>query len=328
MNMGNASLEDIRLALLGAQKIMVTSHLRPDGDAIGSLLGMGLALENAGKNVQMVLVDGVPANYRFLAGSDKIKHKSEGEYDLVVVLDCSDLQRVAGVLDESRQPDLNIDHHITNHEFARLNWVDHTAVATSEILYNLLRSLDFPILPVVANALLTGILADSIGFRTSNMTPAVLRAAANLMEEGADLPELYQLAILRRSYNAVRFWGYGLTNLHRQDGLVWAVLSMADRELAGYSGKDDADLVNMLSLINDAEIAIVFVEQPDGKVKISWRAINDHDVSILARQYHGGGHRAAAGAMIEGSLLEVATRIVDETYHYIVETSAKESIKN
>lgn len=325
--MGNASLEGIRLAIQGAQSILITSHQRPDGDAVGSVLGLGLSLEAAGKFVQMILVDGVPATYRFLSGSDKIKGKSEGEYDLSIVVDCSDLQRISGGLADSRQPDLSIDHHITHLEYARMNWVDPVAVATSEILANLLVGLDFPINPAVASALMTGILADTIGFRTSNMTSGVLRTAANLMEAGANLPELYQRSLLRRSYNSFRYWGYGLSNLHRKEGLVWVILSLNDRESAEYPGKDDADLVNMLSVINDAEIVMVFVEQPGGKVKISWRAIIDQDVSILAMRYNGGGHRAAAGAMMTGSLQDVASKVVEETYQYLVGAPVEKSIE-
>jgi len=316
--MGNVSVDEIRLAIRGAQRILITSHVRPDGDAVGSVLGLGLSLDAVGKQVQMILADGVPASYRFLSGSDKIKNKAEGEYDLSIVVDCSDLQRIGCVLVDPGNPDLSIDHHITNLEFARMNWIDPVAVATSEILANLIMELGLPIIPDVAQALMTGIIADTIGFRTSNMTPGVLHTAAYLMEAGADLPDLYQRALLRRSFNSMRFWGYGLSNLQRKEGLVWVILSLNDRESAGYPGKDDADLVNMLTVINDAEIAMVFVEQPGGQVKISWRALDDIDVSILAMRYNGGGHRAAAGAILTGTLQEITTMVVEETYQYLI----------
>jgi len=122
--MDNTPLDQARQALLAAQRILVTSHIRPDGDAIGSLLGLGLSLKEAGKQVQMILSDGVPAAFRFLEGSQQIRKKPEGDFDLSVVLDCSDFERSGSALNGHPTPDLNIDHHPTNLSFARINLIE------------------------------------------------------------------------------------------------------------------------------------------------------------------------------------------------------------
>ncbi len=299
--------------LLTARRILVASHIRPDGDAIGSLLGLGLSLQSAGKEVQMVLVDGVPSTFRTLAGSEQILHRPEGIFDFIVVVDCSELNRIGEILDNDRQPDVNIDHHITNQNFARLNMVETSAVATCEILAEILPKANLPITPPVAAALLTGIITDTLGFRTANMTPQALRIAAMLMEHGGDLYTLYNQNLVQRSYEATRYWGRGLINLEREDGIVWAKMTLADRQAVNYPGKDDADLINVLSSIVDAKISLVMVEQPNNRIKVSWRAQPGYNVAQVAVKFGGGGHAAAAGAEISGTLQEVSKSVLLET---------------
>jgi phosphoesterase RecJ-like protein len=165
-----------------------------------------------------------------------------------------------------------------------------------------------------ASALLTGLITDTLGFRTSNMTPQAFRQAAELMEKGANIPDLYYRALVSRSFKAARYWGKGLTNLERDGQMVWAVLSLKDRKAVKYHGNDDADLINMLSSIEKSPMALIFVEQRDGTVKVSWRARNKKwDVANGAAKFGGGGHRAAAGATIEGSLEEIELRVLHVT---------------
>jgi len=311
--MNKALSREIGRKLAEAQRILVVSHIRPDGDAIGSLLGMGLSLLESGRETQMILEDGVPATLRHLTGSDKIVRQAEGVFDLTVVVDCSDMERAGKVLDGRGQPDINIDHHITNLSFATLNLVDEEAVATSEILAQNLPEWGFPLPQGSVDALLTGILTDTIGFRTSNMRARTLRIAADLMDAGGNLPELYWKALLQKSFNAVRLWGSGLSNLQREGKIVWTTLTLADRKKAEYPGWDDADLINLLSYLNEAEIAVVFNEQSKKKVKVSWRAQSDKDVSQVALRFGGGGHKAAAGAEVPGTLDEVQKRVLAAT---------------
>jgi phosphoesterase RecJ-like protein len=311
MEVSNIDLA-ISQRLKTANKILVVSHVRPDGDAIGSLLALGLALEHAGKNVSMVLADGVPANFKYLSGSRKVTHKVAGEFDLIAVVDCSDQKRVGPVLD-GYHPDICIDHHLTNENYATINLVDADAVATASILAERLPAWGYQITPDIANALLTGLVSDTLGFRTSNITPQSLRQAAGLMEKGADLPRLYHHALVARSFEAARYWGTGLYRLQREHRLIWTSLTLVDRKVVNYPGRDDADLVNVLSAIEDTDIAVIFVEQKDRIVKISWRSQPGFDVSKIAFNFGGGGHAAAAGAEISGTLEEVQAKVLQAT---------------
>jgi phosphoesterase RecJ-like protein len=304
----------IKQRLEAAQSVLVVSHVRPDGDAIGSLLGMGLALQDAGKTVQMVLTDGVGASLRHLEGTEQIRRHPEGPVDTFITVDCADFKRVGKGMEAYGPPDLNIDHHITNENFGKLNLIEAGEVATAAILTDHLPRWGFTITKPIAAALLTGIITDTLGFRTPNTTPESLRQAALLMETGADMPELYMRGLVRRSFSAARYWGAGLSNLERTKGLVWSTLRLEDREKAGYTGNDDADLINVVSSLEEAHVGMIFVEQADHHVKVSWRAlVPGFDVSPVARHFNGGGHAAAAGADIPGKLSEVQPEVLRVT---------------
>ncbi len=297
-----------------AESILITGHIRPDGDAVGSILGLGLVLLEAGKKVQMVLPDGMPSVFRHLEGSELVKTELEGEIDTFITVDCADFKRVHENLQPLGTPALNIDHHITNEKYAELNLVESDSVSTTSILTAHIPAWGLRITKAAAGALLTGLITDTLGFRTSNMNPTALRQAAELMELGLDLPSLYYQAQISRSFKAARYWGAGLETLERDGKMAWAVLTMADRQAVGYHGNDDADLINVLSAIEECPIALIFVEQPHGKVKVSWRARGESwDVAQLAVSFGGGGHRAAAGVTLTGSLDEVKHRVLSAT---------------
>jgi bifunctional oligoribonuclease and PAP phosphatase NrnA len=312
--MADQLTEAIKSRLEAAHSILIASHVRPDGDAIGSLLGLGLALENAGKSIQMVLADGVSSSFRHLEGADRIKSAIEGAYDTFITVDCADFRRTGRPFQSLSQPDINIDHHITNERFGKLNLVEGQEVATSAILTNYLPQWGLQITKAVAAALLTGIVTDTLGFRTSNVTPEAMRQTAALMDTGADMPDLYMRGLVRRSYAAARYWGAGLSKLDRKDGMVWGTLAIEDRKAAGYTGNDDADLINIISAIDGFKVGMIFVEQPHNRVKISWRALEPGiDVSPIATSFGGGGHAAAAGADVDGSLEQVKTMAIERT---------------
>lgn len=307
----------IRDRLRQAKKIMVAAHVRPDGDAVGSVLGLGLALEAAGKQVQMILADSVPKDFSFLEGSDRIKTKRSEKVDTVIVLDTADRGRAGRALDGIETVDINIDHHITNTNYADLNLIVE-AVSTTQILTDLISQLELPVTPGMNEALLAGLIADSQGFRTQNMEPNALRAAADLVEAGANLPEIYFKVLTRKSFKAARYWGAGLSHIQCQNGIVWTTLSLEDRKAADYPGRDDADLVNFLSRIDDANVAVLIIEQNKNKVKVSWRSKGGFDVTKVAGIFGGGGHVAAAGAMIEGKLEEVSRQVIVETQKTLI----------
>ncbi len=310
-------IDKIKNQIKQAKKVLVISHQRPDGDAIGSLLAVGLALINAGKIVQLVLKDGIPDNFRFLHGTELVITQPKGMVDYIIVVDSAELERIDIDLNGYNQPDLNIDHHKTNSDFAKINLVESDAVATAEILTKYLPVLGFPITKPIANALLTGIVTDTIGFRTTNVNPQVLRMIADLMEQGGDLAEIYYKTIVEQSLASARYWGAGLSKIQMEDGLVWTTLSLSERISAGYPSRDDADLVKVLSAIEGAKVAVILTEQSGGYVKISWRLCGseetDLDVSEIAQLFDGGGHKAAAGADVEGKLNEVLKKVLTQT---------------
>ncbi len=162
--------------------------------------------------------------------------------------------------------------------------------------------------------MLTGLITDTLGFRTLNMNPKAFRQAADLMEKGAYIPDLYYRALISRSFKAAQYWGKGLATLERDGQMVWAELRLKDRKAVEYHGNDDADLINILSSIKKSPVAIIFVELPKGMVKVSWRARGKKwDVAEVASEFGGGGHRAAAGATIEGLLEEIKDRVLRAT---------------
>lgn len=299
-----------------AETIGITSHIRPDGDAIGSVLGLGLALLNAGKQVEMVLKNGVSKTFRHLPGADLVQRSFKTSNDLYIAVDCSDMERTGGVL-EDRPFGIVIDHHITNKQFGQVNLVEPEAVATCAILAEHMPAWGLTIDEKIASALLTGIISDSLGFRTSNTSAASLRTAADLMDNGAQIHPLYNRALISRPFETVNYWGYGLTRLQRDGGLVWTALTLDDRLNAGYLEDDDADLTNILSSIEEAEIAVLFVEQKSGHVKVSWRAKPGLDVASIADSLGGGGHPAAAGVDLNGSLEEVKEIVLAKTRDHL-----------
>jgi len=304
----------IKDRIQAARRVLVTSHVRPDGDAIGSSLAMMLALLNVGKQVQLVLSDGIPVNFMHLPGAEMVRTKADGEFDLIMCLDCSDLQRVGDAMNGYRAPDIIVDHHVTTEPFGTLNLVDPKAVATASVLMRYMPAWGLTITAPIASNLITGLITDTLGFRTSNTTPESLRQAADLMELGVDLSTLYYRSLVQRTFVEVKYWGAGLSRLEKADGIIWATLTLADRKASGYSGKDDADLINIVSSIDDAEVAIMFVEQNADTTKVSWRALKPNvDVSRIALQFDGGGHMAASGAECYGSLADVRVRVLETT---------------
>jgi phosphoesterase RecJ-like protein len=313
-----SEIESLRNLLTSPGKVVILTHSRPDGDAIASLLSLCVCLDLAGYNVTGLLPDNVPRRYKYLPGLDLVTTHFPEDADLTIAVDCADEERI-GLPSNTRPPkvDVNIDHHSSNSYFASLNIVQPKAPSTTFVIYELLVALGFPIKSAVAELLLTGLVTDTIGFRTENVTPEVLRLAAELQESGAPLAEIQLRALNQKNIAAIRYWGYGLNRIVQKNGVVWTNLLIKDREESGYSGLDDADLVNILSVIEGTRIAVILIEQPGGKVKISWRSSSGINVSKIAERFGGGGHDAAAGALIEGDMDEVTQAVLDATFSVV-----------
>jgi len=312
--------EEIKKLLHDGKSFLIASHIRPDGDAIGSVLGFGLALRSIGKEVVIYLADGIPLNFQHLPESKSIVKTVDANihFDLIISLDSSDQERLGDSFSD-KQIDLQIDHHVTNINYAKINLIDPTAVATCAILAEFLPKWGFQISKEIATLLMTGILTDSIGFRTSNTTSKSLRLAANLMDSGANLPEIYHETLVGRSYQQVNYWGFGLQRLQKKGNIAWTSLTLADRKLADYNGNDDADLNTLLSSISECDVTILFVEQKNKHVKVSWRSKPGLDVSQIAFKFNGGGHISAAGADINGELSSIENLVLKETFSTLMQ---------
>ncbi len=304
----------IRSLFQNANSVLIASHIRPDGDALGSIFGLGNALLQAGKKVYMALSDGVPSNFHYLHAANLVKRSvpKDQKFDLTISLDISDLERSGGIFGE-REIILNIDHHITNTLFGKYNLNDPDSVATCALIAENLENWGLSINAETASLLMTGLITDTIGFRTSNMSSKAMRIAADLIDKGANLSEIYQQALTNKNFDQLVYWGYALKKIQRKDRLAWTTLTLRDRQEAGYNGNDDADLNSILSSIIDYDITVLFVEQKNGHVKVSWRGKSGFNVSDLAQSFGGGGHPAASGADIEGSLENVQMAVIDKT---------------
>lgn len=318
--MTTPSNKTIRSLFSDTNFVLIASHIRPDGDALGSLLGLGNALIESGKKVVMALSDGVPSNFHYLHGANLVKKSVPDDqfFDLTISLDVADVDRSGGIFGQ-REIILNIDHHITNPLFAKYNLNDPDSVATCALIAENLENWGLTINAETASLLMTGIITDTLGFRTSNMSAKAMRIAADLMDKGANLPEIYQQTLTNKNFDQLIYWGFALKKLERKNRLAWTTLKLADRKDAGYNGNDDADLNSILSAITDHDITILFVEQNNGHVKVSWRAKSGFNVSNLAISFGGGGHPAASGADLEGSLENVQDLVIEKTLELMKE---------
>jgi len=294
---------------------LLICHLSPDGDAIGSLTALGRALRQRGHDPILACVDPIPYRFDYLAGSESVVSEVNERFDAVISLDSSDTIRLghftqlAGFRDV---PLLNIDHHLTNLYFGDVNLVDTDASSAAEVVWQLLRYLDIPPDAEIATSLLTGIVTDTRGFRTSNVTPQVMEIALQLMKAGASLTYITQHALERRPTAAILLWKEALASMQTEEEnrIIWAQISQAMRRKSGYNGNGDAGLVSFLISADDMDAAAIFVEREDGQIEIGLRAMPGFDVAQVALQFGGGGHALAAGCNVPGPLDEARERIL------------------
>lgn len=297
-----------------AHRPLLVCHVAPDGDALGSLTGLHRALQQMDRSPIAACEDPIPSRFDYVPGVEAIVRDVIAPFDLVVALDCSDLRRM-GVFPElphfSEHPLINIDHHVTNVQFGDVNVVDATASSTAEVLLNLLDFMGIQLDDRLATSLLVGIVTDTRGFRTNNVTPRVLEAALRLMEAGASLPYVSQYGLDQRPMVAVRLWGDALSRLGFEDGIIWTSVPLEMRREIGYQGNGDAGLASFLVSADEADVSAVFVEQEDGSIDVGMRAVPGFDVAQFALRFGGGGHALAAGFGIDGPLEDARERVLD-----------------
>jgi bifunctional oligoribonuclease and PAP phosphatase NrnA len=298
--------------------ILCVSHVAPDGDAVGSLLGLGWMLRSMGKRPTLALPDPVPENFRFLPGADEIvgPQQVRSDYDLIVSVDLSSLDRMGSVYrpdDHGQIPLLVIDHHVTNTGFGHLNWVAPDCAAACQMLVYLADALDVALVGPLAACLLTGVVTDTLCFRTNNTNAHVLEAAMRLVRGGADLPSITAQTLNRMPYHVLKLWGRVLSRVRLEEGVIWVTISHREMGEAG-SGYEDGGLSGQLITVREADISASFTEKigENGQpaVECSFRAKPGFDVSAVAFSFGGGGHPPAAGCTLAGRLDEVSERVV------------------
>jgi phosphoesterase RecJ-like protein len=295
-------------AVHGRRRVLLFAHVYPDGDVLGSQLGLGLALRAAGRTVTFACAHPVPEPFHFLPGAADVQQwkASRNGFDLVVALDCPDPGRLGGLLEGARGPGaqvLNIDHHGDNRRYGDINWVDTGAAATGEMVYDVVEAVGLPLTTDVAVNLYTAIVTDTGSFRYSNTTPKTFRVAARLVELGVDPARVATTVYETREPGGLRLLGQILQGVETDaDGAVaWLVI---DRALAGSPDLPEAEeFVNYPRSVRTAKVAVLFRELPDG-VKVSLRAKGEVDVARIAAGLGGGGHPNAAGVIVRGSLAE------------------------
>lgn len=292
----------------GADRILIVTHIGPDGDAIGSMLGLARALEVAGKQVVTAVDGGVPADLQFIPGAENVHAALEGcEADLVIAVDCGDESRmglVGQVALRSGLPLINLDHHRTNTRFGVANLVDVTTVAAAEGVLDWLDVMGIAPDRVAAHCLLTGLVTDTLCFRTDSVTSETLGKAQRLMALGAPLSDIVQRTVLHRSAAGLRLWQVVLPTVRLEDHVIWAVITRELYEQADYLGEDDAGLVSMLAETDEAYISAVFKQKRDGAIEIGFRAVPGFDTAEIAVSLGGGGHVLASGATVRSEPLE------------------------
>jgi len=295
-----------------ARRVVAITHVAPDGDAIGSLLGLGRALRWLGKEYTLACADPVPRRFTYLPGSEAIVTGPRGEYDLVISLDCGDLERLGAAYDESLVglPIINIDHHVTNTHFGTVNWIDTRVASTAEMVLELVERLDVPLDSDMALCLLNGIVTDTRGFRIPNTPLRTMRAVLKLMEAGAQLPEITAHVFNQRPFSDICLWAKALNGVQLDGRIIWSQITRTMRQECALSEKGDAGLVNFLGTTAEADVAIVFIEEDDGRVKVEMRSVPGVDVSAVARDLGGGGHPQAAGCTLNSDLDEAREKVL------------------
>ncbi|MDD2200872.1 MAG: bifunctional oligoribonuclease/PAP phosphatase NrnA [Firmicutes bacterium] len=303
-------------AIWGARSILVTTHVVPDGDAIGSALAMKLALEKIGKSVCIGLSDPVPDFLRFLPGSCSICSAGcvEGPFDLALVLDCGSADRV-GQCDEavrSGKTVANVDHHATNTHFADINWVCTEAAATVEMVAAIIRGLGVEYDADIATCLFAGLSTDTGSFRYSNTSADTFRVAADLVDAGARPWEIAQSIYDTKPYGSLSALAEAILGIEFSCGGLIASMSISAKlmERHDITEGETEGFIGYARSIDGVEIAVALRELSDGTIRVGFRSKEKVDVAKVAAEFGGGGHVHASGCTMRGSLEEVKSKVL------------------
>lgn len=306
--------ETIREAVQQANHLVAITHTGPDGDAVASITAVAQALAQWDKQVTLLCDDKAPERFHYLAYATKIKRPPyRRPVDLILAVDCGDELRMGqafATLPTPYPPVINIDHHATNTNFGQINLVVDTAVSTTEILYDLFTAWGLTLDADLALCLLTGLVTDTLGFRTVGTNAKTLQIASTLMAAGADLPLVTTQGLSLKELSTVKLWRYGLDNMQFEDGLVWTTITHQQRKAAGHTGSSSNGLSNILADVNEAAMGVVMIELGDDSVRVGLRCRPPYNVGEVAQNLGGGGHPLAAGCTLPGPLAKAEQVVV------------------
>jgi bifunctional oligoribonuclease and PAP phosphatase NrnA len=292
-------------------RFLLTSHARPDGDAIGSALACCQILRALGKEAEVVLRDGVPRIYKPLPFADTViaAERVNGKYEAAIILECDSIQRtrLQGLEDRFL---ISIDHHVSGRPFANVNWIDPKAVASAEMVYRLAREAGVRISPEIATCLYTAVLTDTGSFMFEGTNEHTFSLARELVLAGADPVVCARNVYFGHSTAKMRLLGSALSNLHREGPLAWIWVTHEQMERAEAKEEDCEGLVNYALSIQDVEVAAFFRELPNGSFRVSLRSKGQLNVADVAIRFGGGGHKCASGCSLEGPLAAAVARVV------------------
>lgn len=315
----------------GPHYVLLISHVNPDGDAVGSLIGLGLALETLGHRIKLLTPTPPPPFVHNIPAIDRIQSFTDDQtlppdIDRIILVDTGDVRRIDRVWTEQREyllarPIAVIDHHVTNTGEGVVNYVDAKRASTCELIYELLRAWGFALTPSIATALLFGVITDTQSFRTSNTTPMTMRVAADLLEAGGD-----RAMIVHDVYHAMpvqtgKLLGYALLAMCNDDRIVWTHVSLDMQAATGADDDAAAEVTDYLSSLGGFQASALFKERPGGIVRVSLRSVPGVDVSAVVSQFGGGGHRQAAGCTIHGALADAETAVLQALRAALDETT-------
>lgn len=311
-------LNQIANAITASDNIAILPHMAADGDALGSTFALAMALSIMGKNVSVLLEEEIPYVYSFLAGNklSEVYTKMTRHYDAVVAIDCGDIGRLGYRKEvfDSAEMTANIDHHPTNTGFARYNYLDTDASASGEIIYKLIEILGQKIEKDIATCLYVAIATDTGCFRYSNTTPLTHIIAAELIKSGVDVADVSQKVFDSASYEKVRLIGEAIHSLELHENGKIAVMAVS-YDLVKKTGAKDEDcdgIINTARNIRGVEVAAMLRQWDNGEIKVNLRSNSLMDVSAIASNYSGGGHKKAAGYTTNGTLEEAKNKLLSD----------------
>jgi phosphoesterase RecJ-like protein len=306
------------------QRFLLTTHVRPDADGLGSQLALAEGLRSLGKEVRLVIASAWPTRYDFLDPQRRIERftppgDSWRNAEVVVILDTGTWNQLGDFgpfLRSLSAQKVVIDHHLSQDDLGALRLVDTTAEATGRLVREALRALDVPLTPQLADYLFAALATDTGWFRHSNTTAPTFALAEELVAAGARPTPLYEQIYEQNSLARLRLTGLVLERLQvSPDGQVaYTEVRREDYSATGAVPQDTEDLVNYARSVAGVEVALFFMEQPRGGVKVSLRARSKVDVARVAERFGGGGHRLAAGAILDAPLPEARARVLQAVH--------------